>query len=31
VDASAVDAFNDAYSEFEATKALLKVGAGGIR
>ena len=31
VDASAVDAFNDAYGEFEATKALLKVGAGGIR
>lgn len=31
VDASAVDAFNDAYSEFEATKALVKVGAGGIR
>ena len=31
VDASLVDAFNDAYSEFEATKALLKVGAGGIR
>ena len=31
VDASSLDAFNDAYGEFEATKALLKVGAGGIQ
>jgi hypothetical protein len=31
VDESNVDAFNDAYGEFEATKSLLKVGAGGIR
>ena len=31
VDESAVDAFNDAYGEFEATRALHEVGAGGIR